>query len=73
MSNSATKRVSAPRPAGKEFPGSVIWTSAESEFVPKNVQTKESRSNLVYAVKVRIPNTDGSLKIGQPVFVHISK
>ena len=58
---------------GKEFPGVVSWTSSESEFVPKNIQTKESRSDLVYAVKVRVPNSDGSLKIGQPVFVRIAQ
>ncbi|MBI5267576.1 MAG: efflux RND transporter periplasmic adaptor subunit [candidate division Zixibacteria bacterium] len=57
---------------GKEFSGTVVWTSSESEFVPKNVQTKESRSDLVYAVKVRVPNTDRSLKIGQPVYVHVT-
>ncbi len=57
---------------GKEFPGVVAWTSSESEFVPKNIQTKESRSDLVYAVKVRVPNSDGSLKIGQPVFARIT-
>ncbi len=56
---------------GSEYTGSVIWTSAESEFVPKNVQTKESRSDLVYAVKVSIPNTQSALKIGQPVYATI--
>jgi HlyD family secretion protein len=53
------------------YPGTVIWTSAEAEFVPKNVQTKESRSDLVYAVKVAIPNAQNALKIGQPVFATI--
>ncbi len=52
-----------------EYPGVVSWTSAEAEFTPKNVQTEKSRANLVYAVKVTIPNSDGRLKIGMPVFV----
>ncbi len=56
---------------GAEFPAVVIWTSSESEFVPKNVQTKQSRSDLVYAVKVSIPNSGNALKIGQPVFATI--
>lgn len=56
---------------GTEFPAVVIWTSSESEFVPKNVQTKQSRSDLVYAVKVSIPNSGNALKIGQPVFATI--
>lgn len=58
--------------AGTEYTGQVIWTSSESEFVPKNVQTKQSRSDLVYAVKVRVPNTENALKIGQPVFVTLA-
>lgn len=51
------------------YRGEVIWTSDEAEFTPKNVQTAESRANLVYAVKIEIANTDGRLKIGMPVFV----
>ncbi|MEW6051949.1 MAG: efflux RND transporter periplasmic adaptor subunit [Candidatus Zixiibacteriota bacterium] len=54
---------------GTSYDGTVIWTSAEAEFTPKNVQTEKSRSDLVYAVKVRMANTDGRLKIGMPVFV----
>ena len=56
---------------GKVYDGSVIWTSSEAEFTPKNVQTEKSRANLVYAVKVEIPNSDGTLKIGMPVYVTI--
>lgn len=51
------------------YAGLVIWTSSEAEFTPKNIQTEESRANLVYAVKVRLGNADGRLKIGMPVFV----
>lgn len=54
---------------GQTFDGTVIWTSSEAEFTPKNVQTEDSRADLVYAVKVSIPNPDGVLKIGMPVFV----
>lgn len=54
---------------GSIYSGSVIWTSSEAEFTPKNVQTEKSRTNLVYAVKVSIPNQDGKLKVGMPVFV----
>jgi len=55
------------------YTGHVIWTSSEAEFTPKNVQTQESRANLVYAVKVRVGNADGRLKIGMPVFVTLAK
>lgn len=51
--------------------GRVSWISPEAEFTPKNVQTKEARADLVYAVKITIPNPDGILKIGMPVMVTI--
>jgi len=51
--------------------GSVTWISEKAEFTPKNVQTKEARADLVYAVKIRIPNSDGALKIGMPVLITI--
>lgn len=57
---------------GQEFSGRVIWTSEEAEFTPKNVQTEESRADLVYAVKVQISNEDRFLKIGMPVFVTLA-
>jgi HlyD family secretion protein len=47
----------------KNYTGVVSWVSDKAEFTPKTVQTKEERANLVYAVKVRVPN-DGFLKIG---------
>lgn len=53
------------------LPGTIVWTSEEAEFTPKNVQTEEARADLVYAVKVSIPNPDRALKVGMPVFVTI--
>lgn len=47
-----------------EYPGTVTWIAQESEFTPKSIQTKDSRANLVYAVKVSVKN-DGRLKLGQ--------
>lgn len=46
-----------------DYEGRVAWISAESEFTPKSIQTKDSRANLVYAVKIAVKN-DGRLKIG---------
>jgi len=48
-----------------KYKGIVTWVAANSEFTPKIIQTRDERVNLVYAVKVRVPN-DGSLKIGMP-------
>ncbi len=47
-----------------EYAGKIIWIAQESEFTPKSIQTQDSRSNLVYAVKVAVKN-DGRLKLGQ--------
>lgn len=47
----------------KEYTGKIVWIASKSEFTPKGIQTKDSRANLVYAVKVAVKN-DGLLKIG---------
>ena len=46
-----------------DYTGRVAWISSESEVTPKTIQTKDSRANLVYAVKIAVEN-DGRLKIG---------
>lgn len=46
--------------------GRITWISDTAEFTPKIIQTKEERINLVYAVKVCVPNPDGLIKIGMP-------
>ena len=54
---------------GKElrsFPGTVTWISAEAEFTPTPVQTRDERADLVYAIKIVVPNFAGVLKIGMP-------
>lgn len=49
----------------KDYTGRIDWISANAEFTPKIIQTKEERVNLVYAVKIKVEN-DGGLKIGMP-------
>ena len=49
--------------------GKVVWISPRAEFTPKNILTPETRTSLVYAVKIDVPNPDGLLKIGMPVEV----
>jgi HlyD family secretion protein len=48
------------------LPGTITWISTQSEFTPTPVQTRDERADLVYAVKVRVANRDGVLKIGMP-------
>lgn len=48
------------------LPGTVSWIASQSEFTPTPVQTRDERTDLVYAIKVRVANTGGVLKIGMP-------
>ena len=47
----------------KEYEGTISWISSEAEFTPKTIQTRNERSNLVYAVKIDVKN-DGIIKRG---------
>ncbi|MDP3446336.1 MAG: HlyD family efflux transporter periplasmic adaptor subunit, partial [Ignavibacteria bacterium] len=47
----------------KEMSGEIYWISSKTEFTPKTIQTKDERTNLVYAIKVKVKN-DGYLKMG---------
>ncbi len=51
---------------GQVFSGTVSYISSEAEFTPKNVQTEEDRVNMVFAVRIRLPNPDHLLKPGMP-------
>ena len=53
------------------FDGTIFYVSPKAEFTPRNVQTREDRERLVYAVEVRIPNADLKLREGMPVEVSI--
>jgi HlyD family secretion protein len=55
--------VDDPEKGSREYTGTLSWLSDKAEFTPKTIMTKDERSNLVYAVKVRVKN-DGTLKIG---------
>lgn len=48
------------------FPGEIAWVSSRSEFTPTPVQTRNERADLVYAVKIRVRDAEGRLKIGMP-------
>jgi HlyD family secretion protein len=50
----------------KTFWGKVIYISPQAEFTPKNIQTQEERTKLVFAVKIKIENSDFKLKDGMP-------
>ena len=52
---------------GEGLAGKVTFISPKAEFTPRNVQTAEERSRLVYRIKVTVDNTKGVLKPGMPV------
>ena len=56
-----------PEADNKKFQGKIIKISEEAEFTPKNVQTREERTRLVYGVKVQFENSDLSLKSGMTI------
>jgi len=49
--------------------GSISWISSRAEFTPTPIQTREERADMVYAIKIRVANANGVLKIGMPVDV----
>jgi HlyD family secretion protein len=56
---------------GKEYDGVVTFISPVAEFTPKNVQTKEERTKLVFGVKIEVQNPEGALKPGLPADARI--
>jgi HlyD family secretion protein len=55
------------------LPGTISWISSKAEFTPTPVQTRDERADLVYGVKIRVPNQGDVLKIGMPADVTFNK
>jgi HlyD family secretion protein len=71
LGQSVRVRIDSSSGGYRQYQGTVSWISDKAEFTPKTIQTKEERTELVYAIKVRVAN-DGFLKIGMygEVFLH---
>ncbi|HEU0294250.1 MAG TPA: efflux RND transporter periplasmic adaptor subunit [Anaerolineales bacterium] len=54
---------------GESFDAEVIHIADQAEFTPRNVQTVEGRSSTVYAIKLKVTDSEGKLKIGMPADV----
>lgn len=52
----------------KEYKGRITSISSQAEFTPKNIQTRDERADMVYAVKVSVPN-DGTLRLGMYAYI----
>lgn len=63
LNDEVTVRIDDGEGGMRSYNGRVSWISDKSEFTPKTIQTKNERANLVYALKIAVPN-DGFLKIG---------
>jgi HlyD family secretion protein len=51
---------------GRDFAGTVTWISPTAEFTPRDIQTRDERVKLVFAVRIEIENPDGVFKAGMP-------
>ncbi|MBI5625260.1 MAG: efflux RND transporter periplasmic adaptor subunit [Elusimicrobia bacterium] len=60
-----------PELPGRTFAGRIAHIRDEAEFTPKNVQTRQERTRLVYGVKVAFPNADRVLKPGMTLEVRL--
>jgi HlyD family secretion protein len=59
--------------AGQRLAGSITFISPRAEFTPRNVQTADERSKLVYRIKVSVDNREGILKPGMPVEAELTR
>lgn len=54
------------------FTGRVEHIASRGEFTPRNVQTREEREHQVFAVRVRLDNSEGKLRAGMAADVIIA-
>jgi len=54
------------------FEGEVGYIASTAEFTPKNIETKELRTSLVYRMRITITDPNNKLRQGMPVTVHIN-
>jgi len=59
-------RIAVDGQKSRSFSGKVVYISPVAEFTPKNVQTQEERTKLVFGVKIEVDNPEGLLKPGLP-------
>lgn len=57
---------------GKDYAGWVGYISPSSEFTPKQIETPDLRTRLVYQVRIFVANPANQLRLGMPATVHIT-
>ncbi len=55
----------------KAYEGWVGYISPTAEFTPKNIQTSELRTRLVYSMRIYVCNPQNELRLGMPATVRI--
>ncbi|HKK15576.1 MAG TPA: efflux RND transporter periplasmic adaptor subunit [Gammaproteobacteria bacterium] len=71
LSLGMTAEVSTDSYPGKTYQGWVGFISPTAEFTPKNVETPDLRTRLVYQARVYICNPQNELRLGMPATVNI--
>ena len=69
LGQSATVTIDVASGESPTFNAEVIHIADQAEFTPRNVQTVEGRSSTVFAVKLKVTDPEGKLKIGMPADV----
>jgi HlyD family secretion protein len=55
----------------ESFPGTIVYISPNALFTPKNIQLKDEREKMVFAVKISLANPEQKLKPGMPADARI--
>lgn len=55
------------------FQGTVTFLASEAEFTPKNVQTPDERTKLVYRLKITLANPERVFKPGMPADGYLTR
>jgi HlyD family secretion protein len=53
------------------YDGEIGFISPRAEFTPRSVETTELRTDLVYRLRIVVPESDEGLRQGMPVTVHV--
>ena len=67
-----TVSIDIPGESMKKYTGEITTISENPEFTPNQVQTRETRTHMLYEVQIRVKN-DGAIKPGMPGEVTLSE
>ena len=71
ISQGMTAEVTTDSFPGKKYQGWIGFISPTAEFTPKNVETPELRTRLVYQLRVYVCNPEDELRLGMPATITI--